>query len=92
MRKIEQDMWNAINGGVNWSKDNTQVTQFEDTSDVFLHGHHIATINSYTGELVVNTATLANWPTNTTKSRLRALGANVETKKGITYLDGIEVC
>ena len=91
MRKIEQEMWNAINEGVNWSKDNTQVTQFKDTSEVFLHGHHIATINSYTGELVVITATLANWPTNTTKSRLRALGADVETKKGITYLNGVPV-
>ena len=92
MRQIEQDMWNAINEGVNWSKDNTQVSQFKDTSEIFLHGHHIASVHSYTGELVVNRATLDNWPTNTTKSRLRALGANVTTKKGITYLDGVEVC
>lgn len=92
MRKIEQEMWNAINQGYDWCKDNTQVTHEGDTANVYLHGHHIAIVHSFTGALVVNAQTLAKWPTNTTKSRLRALGANVTTKKGVTYLDGEEVC
>ena len=92
MRKIEQDMWNAINGMYDTDLGNTSVTHTGNQADVHLHGYHIAAINTTTGELVVNTTTLAKWPTNTTKSRLRALGADVGTKKGITYLDGEEVC
>lgn len=36
---------------------------------------------------MVNKSTLEQWPSNTTKSRLRALGCNVYTKKGVTYLN-----
>ena len=35
---------------------------------------------------MTNTDTLRRYPTNTTKSRLRALGVNVTTRKGVTYL------
>lgn len=92
MRKIEQDMWNAINGMYDADLGNTAVVHTGNQADIYLHGYPIAAINTTTGELVVNTNTLDNWPTNTTKSRLRALGADVTTKKGITYLDGVEVC
>jgi hypothetical protein len=44
------------------------------------------------GEVVqVDTATLLEWPTRTTMSRLRALGADVCTRKGVVMLDGEEV-
>jgi hypothetical protein len=35
--------------------------------------------------------TLSRWSTNTTKSRLRALGANVTTRKGVTYLNNVAI-
>ena len=57
---------------------------------VYLHNNHIATVEMIrdlrTGNpeasfvvhnIVVNRETLARWPTRTTKSRLRALGAQV---------------
>jgi len=37
---------------------------------------------------MVNETTLKNYPTNTTKSRLRALGVPVSTKQGVIYLYG----
>lgn len=92
MRKIEQEMWNAINGMYDFHSANTSVVHTGNQADIRLHGQHIAAVNTTTGELVVNKETLANWPTNTIESRLRALGADVTTKKGITYLDGVEVC
>jgi len=88
MRKIELEMLQAINLKNNWSKDNTQVIFDNGTSKVYLHGHHIANINHLTGCKEANKETLKDWPTNTTKSRLRSLGLNVSTKKGVTYLNG----
>lgn len=90
MRKIEKVMIQAINERKTWHGSNTSVSSIDDVNcAVFLHGNHIADVNSRTGFVMVNAYTLAKWPTNTTKSRLRALGANVTTKKGITYLDGV---
>ena len=75
MRKIEQQMWNAINNQVNWRSGNTSVQRIDDVNmAVYLHGNHIADVNSRNGFVMVNTATLIQWPTLTTKSRLRALG------------------
>lgn len=97
MRKIELEMNYAIAHGKNWSKDNTMVRTNSQTGlvDVYLHGHHIASVDVHTrswsswyGKLTVNRETLSRWPTNTTKSRLRALGADVYTKSFTTYLDG----
>lgn len=96
MRKIEQQMLNAINSIRNntsakgWSNDNTIVTNAGDRAKVFLHGNHIADVFN-TGVLDVNADTLARWPTPTTKSRLRALGANVATRKGVTYLNNVAI-
>lgn len=89
MRVIEKQMIQAIMNGKNWQKDNTAVfINTEGDAVVFLHGHPIATVKDCLPlELNVDVDTLRNWPTNTTKSRLRALGANVYTKKGVIYLD-----
>lgn len=92
MRKIEKQMLDAVNNCRTWHGVNTSVSSIDDVNcAVFLHGNHIADVNSRTGFLMVNKYTLRKWPSVTTKSRLRALGANVTTKKGITYLDEIAV-
>ena len=93
MRLIEQQMNVAINDKVMWSKDNTEVTYYtsHNLSHIRLHGHHIAVYDHAKLELIPNLDTLAAWPTVTTKSRLRALGVNVYTRKGITYANDKEV-
>lgn len=92
MRKIEQLMKNAIHHHVRWSLQNTIVSPLDEiTVAVYLHGHEIALINQRTGFVMTNVDTLRRYPTNTTKSRLRALGVNVATRKGVTYLDGKEI-
>lgn len=89
MRKIEKQMLEAISNCKTWHGANTMVSSIDGINcAVFLHGNHIADVNSETGFVMVNKYTLHKWPSNTTKSRLRALGAKVATKKGITYLDG----
>jgi hypothetical protein len=89
MRKIEQQMKNAIHNHVRWSLDNTIVSPLDEiTVAVYLHGHEIALINQRTGFVMTNVDTLRRYPTNTTKSRLRSLGVSVSTRKGVTYLDG----
>lgn len=85
MQLIEKQMLQAINTGSNWRKDNTEVVHVNGIAQVYLHGHHIASIY---GDVEPNLATLAAWPTATTKSRLRALGVDVYTKNHITYVDG----
>ena len=95
MRKIEKEMNRAINQGYNWSSANTKV-HVEPTNGwryVYLHGHHIATVDTGRSDwnwysITPNLETLSQWPTNTTKSRLRALGVDVYTKAGTTYVNG----
>ena len=78
MRKIEKAMVVAVCQHNKWKSGNTAVVPIDDTNvAVYLHGNEIATVNSNTGFLMVNNATLARWPTRTTKSRLRALGASL---------------
>jgi len=96
MRKIEQQMNQAVNNiqhnqaAKGWSNNNTIVINAGDRAKVFLHGNHIADVLN-TGVLEVNTDTLRLWSTPTTKSRLRALGAHVSTRKGVTYLDNVAI-
>lgn len=96
MRKIEESMVAAIKNVKNWSKGNTTVAWFGvdrekmHTGNVFLHGNHIATVYR-DGCVVPDLLTLEEWPTNTTKSRLRALGVNVYTKNSITYVDHVGI-
>ena len=92
MRKIEQQMNNAINNQKRWSMQNTIVSPIDDTNmAVYLHGHEIAIINTHNGFVMTNIDTLRRYPTNTTKSRLRALGVNVATRNGVTYLDNVAI-
>lgn len=90
MRKVEQEMLSAVEGRTSMSNGSTMVsyTPNEDgfeidplkeaRSEIFLHGNLIATYWHNTSELDVNMKVYEKWPTNTTKSRLRALGADID--------------
>ena len=100
MRKIEQQMLNAIYNNKAWQSGNTTVTpRFDGSLSVYLHGNHIADVinSNMVGDFItprivdVNKETLRQWQTPTTKSRLRALGANVATRKGVTYLNNVAI-
>lgn len=88
MRKIERDMLAAIAAERDWSSGNTSIVRLDMicSLSVRLHGNEIARIDGRT--IQVNVDTLRRWPTPTTKSRLRALGADVTTRRGVTYLNG----
>jgi hypothetical protein len=68
MRKIEQQMNNAINNQVDWKSANTEVVSCSNVTDVFLHGNLIARIGETWIELFDG-----GHQTNTTKSRLNAI-------------------
>ena len=98
MRKIEQQMLHAVHAKAEkWINNNTAVFYVSadksgnvagSCSEVYLHGNLIAYYwHDVANPLDVNTSTLRQWSTPTTKSRLRALGANVSTRKGVTYLN-----
>mgnify|MGYP000010924314 FL=1 len=76
MRKIEQDMNTAIRYRRNFSKANTSVRCFKNRDgittemDVFLHGNHIASLDTATHKLTIKDG---GWQSVTTKSRLNAL-------------------
>jgi|TARA_B100001094_G_scaffold317252_1_gene359431 hypothetical protein len=96
MRKIEMNMNSAVMLGRDWSGANTSTKKIYGADakvGVYLHGNHIATVwgachgrDKWTVE--VNTRTLADYPTRTTMSRLRALGVDVCTRKGEVLLNG----
>ena len=71
MRKIEQQMNNAIRNGIAWSNSNT-CTTFDPTNnmacEVYLHGNHIATVTD--SEVILFDG---GYQSNTTKSRLNAI-------------------
>ena len=88
MRKIEQEMLNAIKARRTWSSSNTQVVKGDtDILSVRLHGNTIAWVQP-DGTVEVNEATFYNWPTRTTASRLRALGVTASIHKGAPCIDG----
>jgi hypothetical protein len=68
MRKIERLMNKAITNQKDWKMDNTEVINFTNSSDVYLHGNLIARIGETWIELFD-----AGWRTSTTKSRLNAI-------------------
>lgn len=68
MKKIEQQMLNAIKLGINFKKSNTEVFINNGVIYVYLHKNLIAKINKHTAFL-----TNAGWATNITHSRLRAI-------------------
>lgn len=79
MRTIEKNMLNAIRERKNWRCNNTsvEVEKFGNLPAcvvVRLHGNIIYIKNTETGE---KRFTLAGWNSNTTRSRLRALGIDI---------------
>ena len=75
MRKIEQEMNRAIRYRRNFSKANTSVRCFKTNGittdvDVFLHGNHIASLDTASNQLTIKDG---GWQSVTTKSRLNAL-------------------
>jgi len=70
MRKIEQQMNNAIQNNLNWQSANTSVhfNEEENVSIVRLHGNKIAEV----GDTFIRLFD-GGWQTNTTKSRLNAI-------------------
>lgn len=101
MRKIEQQMLDAIDSGRNWHSGNTRVEQRPVIAglevEVTLHGHLIAK-GYFRGEDRPGRweVTLAGWDTATTRSRLSAIvrhvsrlgpdGLGVSSRKGQPYL------
>ena len=92
MRKIEKQMNFAISNKGNWSLSNTSVEYNENTncSNVFLHGHNIATLDHSTKALKMSSC---GWESVTTKSRLNAIlqevryGASVFQKQFEWFLN-----
>jgi len=68
MRKIEQQMNNAIKANQDFKSGNTQVITIEGVSFVYLHGNQIASIDDDSMTIYDG-----GWQSNTTKSRLNAL-------------------
>lgn len=98
MRKIEQEMMAALKQRKPFNKDNTFIVGDDssgcpfDYSWVFLHGNNLGYWRHSDGQFEVNRDTLKQWPTVTTKSRLRALGVNLTQKKGKIYIDDVFIC
>ena len=72
MRQIEKAMCAAVEARFNWYCSNTQVKVNDNKVEVYLHGNLI-----YKKQGGVASFTLAGWNSNTTRSRLRALGVSV---------------
>ena len=70
MRKIEEQMNEAVANNKDWQSANTSVTYCPESeeSKVYLHGNHIATVGDNFLQIFDG-----GWQTNTTKSRLNAL-------------------
>jgi hypothetical protein len=92
MRVIERQMLEAVRKRKGWRNGNTEVRVNDGAYVVLLHGNPIISgelhADGYSYSIVPDRATLARWPTPTTKSRLRAFGVNVTTRKHVTYLNG----
>ena len=85
MRKIEMEMNSAIRYRRNFSKANTSVRCFKTNGvttdvDVFLHGNHIASLDTATNQLTIKDG---GWQSVTTKSRLNALLDEFAPSRGI---------
>jgi len=69
MRKIESQMINAIQNGIDWKSANTEVVSQQDgVSYVYLHGNKIAEVGDDFLRLYDG-----GYQSNTTKSRLNAI-------------------
>ena len=103
MRKIEKEMLEKIACAASyWRKGNTDIKSGIMPSgyhrvSVYLHNNEIGYVHvddstRAMGKFVPNLRTLRNWPTVTTKSRLRALGVNLTQSNGKVYIDGKYIC
>lgn len=91
MRKIEQDIINALRNQENLNKGNTSVEHFQDIKtpgfetdiigELRLHGNLIAEFNRAANALTIYDA---GWTSNTTKGRLNALLSEFATGYGIS--------
>ena len=70
MRKVEIQMNHAIRYRKNWAGSNTMVRVYKEVVEVFLHGNHIASVDTATNQLQIFDG---GWQSVTTKSRLNAL-------------------
>jgi hypothetical protein len=68
MQKIESQMNAAITNSKDWKSGNTEVTNIDGVSYVYLHGNKIAEVGNSFIRLFDG-----GWQSNTTKSRLNAL-------------------
>ena len=91
MRKIEMEMNAAIRYRRNFSKANTSVRCFKTNGittdvDVFLHGNHIASLDTASNQLTIKDG---GWQSVTTKSRLNALLDEFAPSMGIFQKDWV---
>ena len=89
MRKIEMEMNSAIRYRRNFSKANTSVRCYKINGvttemDVFLHGNHIASLDTVSNHLTIKDG---GWQSVTTKSRLNALLDEFAPSMGIFQKD-----
>ena len=90
MRKIEMMMNSAIRYRKNFSSGNTSVHCFKNRNgittdvDVYLHGNHIASLDTATNALTIKDG---GWQSVTTKSRLNALLDEFVPSMGIFQKD-----
>lgn len=81
MRKITEQACHAFLNGYNFNLSNTQVVNNTQECAMYLWGNKIATrCNNRVS------VSLAGWNSNTTRERLRGLGANIRVKKGVPYI------
>ena len=86
MRKIEEQMLEAIRKNRNFKCRNTEVKSKNGFSKVYLHGNHIAT---YCRRFI--DFNLCGWNTPTTRSRLNAIGVNINQRNFKPYCNGVEI-
>ena len=86
MRKIEMMMNSAIRYRKNFSSGNTMVRAYRHSVDIYLHGNHIASLDTATHALTLKDG---GWQSNTTKSRLNALLDEFVPSMGIFQKDWV---
>ena len=87
MRKITIDSVNAFLNRQKFKRQNMEVTSFDDSFYLKLHGNTIAVLHG-DGTLMI---TDAGWQSNTTKERLNGLpNVNIHQKNFVWYLNGEE--
>ena len=83
MRTIEEKMLRAINLGKNWKNGNTEVCHLAIGGQVLVRLHdNLIAVRDKDGAWHYNNC---GWATTTTKSRLNALGANINQKDWAWY-------